>query len=157
MEGLLFQPAYKPTYSPGRVSQMLVENPGLLGPRQRTTGRLRFMIRWGDRFLMLPVPLSPLRPPPVCTFFLLTVCLTSLEFILCICVCVCVCVVSHVRLFVILWTVAHQVPPSWDSPGKNTGMGCHFQPRDWTQVSCISGRCFNLWVTSDTILLCSME
>ena len=21
---------------------------------------------------------------------------------------------------------AHQVPPSWDSPGKNTGVGCHF-------------------------------
>ena len=95
MEGLLFQPAYKPTYSPGRVSQMLVENPGLLGPRQRTTGRLRFMIRWGDRFLMLPVPLSPLSPPPVCTFFFLTVCLTSLEFILCMCVCVCVCVCSQ--------------------------------------------------------------
>ena len=24
------------------------------------------------------------------------------------------------------WTVAHQAPCSWDSPGKNTGMGCHF-------------------------------
>ena len=23
------------------------------------------------------------------------------------------------------WTVAHQVPLSWDSPGKNTGVGCH--------------------------------
>ena len=22
--------------------------------------------------------------------------------------------------------VAHQAPPSWDSPGKNTGVGCHF-------------------------------
>ena len=21
---------------------------------------------------------------------------------------------------------AHQAPPSWDSPGKNTGVGCHF-------------------------------
>ena len=37
------------------------------------------------------------------------------------------CVLSrfiHVQLFVILWTVAHQAPP-WDSPGKNTGVGCH--------------------------------
>ena len=31
-----------------------------------------------------------------------------------------------VRFFVTLWTVAHQAPLSWDSPGKNTGMGCHF-------------------------------
>ena len=23
------------------------------------------------------------------------------------------------------WTVAHQVPCSWDFPGKNTGVGCH--------------------------------
>ena len=23
------------------------------------------------------------------------------------------------------WTVAHQVPLPWDSPGKNTGVGCH--------------------------------
>ena len=30
-----------------------------------------------------------------------------------------------VRFFVTLWTVAHQAPLSWDSPGKNTGVGCH--------------------------------
>ena len=24
------------------------------------------------------------------------------------------------------WTAAHQVPLSWDSPGKSTGVGCHF-------------------------------
>ena len=24
------------------------------------------------------------------------------------------------------WTAAHQVPRPWDSPGKNTGVGCHF-------------------------------
>ena len=23
------------------------------------------------------------------------------------------------------WTVARQAPLSWDSPGKNTGVGCH--------------------------------
>ena len=24
------------------------------------------------------------------------------------------------------WTVAYQAPPSWDFPGKSTGVGCHF-------------------------------
>ena len=23
------------------------------------------------------------------------------------------------------WTVAYQAPPSWDFPGKSTGVGCH--------------------------------
>ena len=31
---------------------------------------------------------------------------------------------SHVRLFATLWSVAYQAP-LWDSPGKNTGVGCH--------------------------------
>ena len=38
------------------------------------------------------------------------------------------CVLSRfhrVWLLVTLWTVAHQAPLSLDSPGKNTGMGCH--------------------------------
>jgi len=30
---------------------------------------------------------------------------------------------SHVQLFVILLSVAHQAPLSMDSPGKNNGMG----------------------------------
>ena len=35
---------------------------------------------------------------------------------------------SLVRLFVTPWTVAYQPPLSmeWNSPGKNTGVGCHF-------------------------------
>ena len=33
---------------------------------------------------------------------------------------------SRVQLFAVPWTVAHQAPCLWDSPGKNTGMGCHF-------------------------------
>ena len=44
----------------------------------------------------------------------------------CVCVCVCVCVGSHfghVQLFVTLWT--HQLLSPWDSPCKNTGVGCH--------------------------------
>ena len=42
--------------------------------------------------------------------------------------------------------------PPWNSPGKNTGVGCHFllqgifQLRDWTWVSHTAGRRFNLWV-----------
>ena len=36
---------------------------------------------------------------------------------------------SHVRLFTTPWMVAHQPTRflrPWDSPGKNTGVGCHF-------------------------------
>ena len=32
---------------------------------------------------------------------------------------------SCVSLIVSLWTVAHRLLYSWDSPGKNTGLGCH--------------------------------
>ena len=35
-------------------------------------------------------------------------------------------VVGGVQLFATLWTVAHQLLCSWDFPGKNTGVGCHF-------------------------------
>ena len=70
---------------------------------------------------------------------------------ICVCVCVCVYVCVHalshlscVWLFATyrLWSARLLCP--WDSPGKNTRVGCHallqgiFQPRDWTQVSCIS-------------------
>ena len=37
-------------------------------------------------------------------------------------------VLSHfscIWLFATLWTVACQAPCPWDSPGKNTGVGCH--------------------------------
>ena len=33
---------------------------------------------------------------------------------------------SHVRLCASPETAAHQAPRPWDSPGKNTGVGCHF-------------------------------
>ena len=33
---------------------------------------------------------------------------------------------SHVRLCATPETAAHQAPCPWDSPGKNTGVGCHF-------------------------------
>ena len=33
---------------------------------------------------------------------------------------------SHVQLLATPWTVAHLLLCPWDSPGKNTGVGCHF-------------------------------
>ena len=33
---------------------------------------------------------------------------------------------SCVRLCATLERAAHQLPHPWDSPGKNTGVGCHF-------------------------------
>jgi len=33
---------------------------------------------------------------------------------------------SHVRLCATPETAATRLPRPWDSPGKNTGMGCHF-------------------------------
>ena len=36
------------------------------------------------------------------------------------------CRFGRVRLYVTPWTAAHQAPLSRDSPGKNTGVGCHF-------------------------------
>ena len=37
---------------------------------------------------------------------------------------VCVCVLNCGRLFMTVWTVAHQAPHPWDTPGKNTGVDC---------------------------------
>ena len=43
----------------------------------------------------------------------------------------------------------------WDSPGKNTGVGCHALsrgyslPRDRTQVSCTADRFFTIWATRE--------
>ena len=44
---------------------------------------------------------------------------------------------SRVQLFATLWTVACQLLCSWDSPSKNTGVGCYafFQGTFWTQGS----------------------
>ena len=60
---------------------------------------------------------------------------------ICVCVCVCVCV-QHTQthssvlvcvlvaqpcpLFVTPWIIAFQLLCPWNSPGKNTGVGCHF-------------------------------
>ena len=47
-------------------------------------------------------------------------CYLSISFVNC----VCVKSLSHVQLFVT--PVVHRAPLSMDSPGKNTGVGCHF-------------------------------
>ena len=61
---------------------------------------------------------------------------------------------SHVRLFATPWTVAHQAPPSmgfsmarileWVVLSFSRGSS---QPRDWTRVSLLAGKHFNLWAT----------
>ena len=54
-----------------------------------------------------------------------------------------------------IWLFATRLLHPWDFPGKNTGVGCisfarkSSQPRDWTQVSCIIGRCFTIWATRE--------
>ena len=50
------------------------------------------------------------------------------NFVLMLNIYVCMCPknrLSGVQLFVTLWTIACQAFLSWDSPGKNTGVGCH--------------------------------
>ena len=53
--------------------------------------------------------------PYVCIF-------THTQIYICACMRSCL---SHVRLFATPWTVVHQAHYPWDSPGKNTGVGCH--------------------------------
>ena len=43
------------------------------------------------------------------------------------CVCMRACMLSHARLFVTPWSVATRLLCPWNFPGKNTGVGCHFQ------------------------------
>ena len=38
----------------------------------------------------------------------------ELDVCVCVCVCVCVYVLSHVQLFVVPWTIAHQAPLSME-------------------------------------------
>ena len=42
------------------------------------------------------------------------------------CMCAHTPVLCHIQLFVTPWIVACQAHLSWDFPGKNTGVGCHF-------------------------------
>ena len=75
----------------------------------------------------------------------LFMCLLAISFYILFKVCACMPAVlshfSHLQLFVTLWTVAYKAPLSMDSPGKNTGVGCHSllrgssPPRDPTCIS----------------------
>ena len=51
---------------------------------------------------------------------------------------------SHVRLCATPETAAHQAPRPWDSPGKNTGVGCHFLLQ-----------CMRVKIESEVAQLCS--
>ena len=61
-----------------------------------------------------------------------------------------VCMLSHIQLFVALWTIAHQAPLSMDFPGKNIGVSCHFLlqgiflTQGLNQVSRVPGRRFTV-------------
>ena len=63
---------------------------------------------------------------------------------------------SRFRFFGTTWTAAGLAPPG-ESPGKNTGMGCHalpqgiFPSRDRTQVSRIAGGLFTSWTTPEAL------
>ena len=46
------------------------------------------------------------------------------------CMCVCVLVSQSCLTLLTPWTVAHKAPLSMDSPGKNTGVGCHALPQE---------------------------
>ena len=42
------------------------------------------------------------------------------------CIGICAKYCSHIWLFVTPWTIATRILCPWHSPGKNTGVGCHF-------------------------------
>ena len=48
---------------------------------------------------------------------------------------------SHVRLLATPWTAATRLPRPWDSPGKSTGVGCHYllQCMHW-RLRCIQSQ-----------------
>ena len=68
---------------------------------------------------------------------------------------------SRVRLCATPYTAAHQAPRPWDSPGKNTGVGCHFllqcmKVKSESEVaqSCLTQRPHGL---QPTRLLCPLD
>ena len=65
---------------------------------------------------------------------------------------------SHVLLFLTLWTVAHQAPLSMEFSRHEYWSGLPYpspggslQPRHQIQVSCIANRFFTVWVNRDYI------
>ena len=86
---------------------------------------------WGIIWTFLEIIVWPLAPPFLeegCpSSRLLRLVFRILERLLMyVCVCLCVYVLSHVQRSSTPWTVAHQVPLSWNLPSKNTREGCHF-------------------------------
>ena len=73
-------------------------------------------------------------------------------------VCVCMCMLSHfshVQLFATPWTIAPRLLCPWDSPGKNTGVGCHalLQGIFLTQGSNPYLLCFLHWQAGSLLLV----
>ena len=63
---------------------------------------------------------------------------------------------SRVHPFMTPWTVAHQAPLSMEFSRQEYWSGLPFpssgdlpKPRDWTRVSCITGRFFTIWATRE--------
>ena len=84
------------------------------------------------------------------------------------CICAGLCcawLLSRVQLFATPWTVSSPPVSSvrGDSPGKNTGVGCHAlprgssQPRDPSQVSRIAGGFFTISATNKAPMLSTVK
>ena len=97
----------------------------------RTTHKPRFQLqrrKWLKTLQIFPSISSWETPFPYLKLEILLLCQVSTAvFQSCVCVCVCACVCS---------AMSNSLPPHglqptrllrpWDSPGKNTGVGCHF-------------------------------
>ena len=62
---------------------------------------------------------------------------------------VCMCVHSRVQLFVTPWTVACRLLCPWNSPGKNTGVGCQNYVRDFSNHLSASDRTYRQKIEND--------
>ena len=68
---------------------------------------------------------------------------------------------SCVQLFATPWTIPTRLLYSWNSPGKNTGVGCHscfhgiFPTQGSKLASYNAGRFFTTWATREALKLVS--
>ena len=73
------------------------------------------------------------------------------------------CVLSCVQPFVIPWISPPDSSVHGDSPGKNSGVGCHsilqgiFSTQELNQISCIACRFFARWATREAHLWWCLE
>ena len=83
-----------------------------------------------------------------------------------LCVCVCLFAQLHLTFCKLFALQPARFLCSWDFPGKNTEVGCHFlllgssRLRDSTCVSCvfcIEGRFFTCWATKEAIILYTLS